>query len=285
MTGFSPDWLALREGVDHRSRARALERRLVEALAAKNALRIVDLGSGTGSNLRALAPLLAPEQHWTLVDHDPVLLEEAALALARWAEAAETTGDALVLHKGNKRIRVDFRLHDLAGAVEDAVVPGCDLLTASALYDLTSALWMGRLARAVAGVGAAFYAVLTYDGRDSFSPAHPLDGAMVEAFARHMQRDKGFGVATGPMAADVLAGSLRQVGYTVERGDSPWVLVAEDATLTRALCTGMAAAVGETNTFAPAALADWLRFRMDEAVAGDARMETGHTDILAIKAL
>ena len=34
-------------------------------------IRVVDLGCGTGSNLRATAPLLGAEQHWTLVDYDP----------------------------------------------------------------------------------------------------------------------------------------------------------------------------------------------------------------------
>jgi len=285
VSGFSPDWLALREPIDHRSRDKGLEARLVQRLDGKTALKIVDFGSGTGSNLRALAPVLGREQHWTLVDYDPLLLEEAGLALTRWADRASPQGDTLVLEKGGNTLRVSFRLHDLAGSVETAVPEGCNLLTASALYDLTSAVWMGRLAQAVAASGAMFYAVLTYDGRDAFAPAHPLDGAVVEAFARHMQRDKGFGVATGPMAADVLAGSLRHVGYTVERADSPWVLDAKDSALARALVNGMAAAVGETHTLAPGALEDWLRFRQQEAVAGDARMETGHTDILAFPAV
>ena len=49
---FSAAWLALREGADHRSRVPSLLPRLEAAWRECGWSRILDLGSGTGSNLR-----------------------------------------------------------------------------------------------------------------------------------------------------------------------------------------------------------------------------------------
>jgi spermidine synthase len=52
--------------------------RLLEVLARwaipAGRLRVVDLGAGTGANLRRLAPLLGSGQRWTLVELDPALV-------------------------------------------------------------------------------------------------------------------------------------------------------------------------------------------------------------------
>ena len=64
MSGFSASWLALREPVDHASRSAEVTEFVVERYCRRSPLRIVDLGSGTGSNLRHLAPRFATAQEW-----------------------------------------------------------------------------------------------------------------------------------------------------------------------------------------------------------------------------
>ena len=69
----SSDWLRLREPEDARSRSREL------ALAASGLLRpgpveVHDLGSGTGSMVRWLAPMLPGPQTWILHDWNPDLV-------------------------------------------------------------------------------------------------------------------------------------------------------------------------------------------------------------------
>jgi len=71
------DWLALREPVDHRSRAADLVAPLAEWWGSRPSQRVLDLGSGTGSNLRYLAPRLPGGQEWTLVDRDAAALDRA----------------------------------------------------------------------------------------------------------------------------------------------------------------------------------------------------------------
>jgi SAM-dependent methyltransferase len=282
MSGFSADWLALREGADHRARHAGLGQRVAAHLAGREVVRVLDLGCGTGSNLRATAPLLGAAQEWVLVDYDPALLEAAARALSDWADAANAIGDGLVLQKGGKSIGVTFRIADLNSELEGVLATKPDLVTASALFDLISARWMARFARAVAGHKTAFYTVLTYDGRDDFAPPHALDRAVIKAFAAHQSRDKGFGPAAGPKAASTLAEAFRDVGYRVETGDSPWVLEAGDAPLVRELLGGVAGAVRETGLMAEDDIAAWLAFRLDHAGTPEARLTTGHTDVFAV---
>ena len=73
MSGFSSDWLKLRESADHRARNQELLAKLAACFAEREAILVADLGAGTGSNLRAIAPHLPSRQQWVLVDHDPVL--------------------------------------------------------------------------------------------------------------------------------------------------------------------------------------------------------------------
>src|SRR5689334_14542898 len=102
--GFDLAWLDLREPVDHRSRSEDLGRELKRHLGHRAFISVLDMGCGTGSNLRATAPLLGPEQHWTLVDKDERLLEAAVARLCTWAAHAERSGGRLLLRKDGKHI-------------------------------------------------------------------------------------------------------------------------------------------------------------------------------------
>ena len=113
MSDFSPEWLQLREPADHRSRNPALAAEVARLFADKKTIRIVDLGSGLGSNLRALAPQLACDQQWQLLDHDTDLLDRALTHLGRWKPGV-TKGDTLTLSVDGRSIDVRTQTIDLA---------------------------------------------------------------------------------------------------------------------------------------------------------------------------
>jgi hypothetical protein len=274
VSGFSPEWLAMREAVDHRSRHAGLARALAEHFGKVSRVSVVDLGCGTGSNLRATAPLLPGEQYWTLADNDANLLDAAGEALWRWADTARQSGDTLLLDKAGKRLVVALRQADLARDLDQALQGNVDLVTASALFDLASTDYITRLARMTATCRAAFYTVLTYNGVQTWTPGHPADAAMLDAFHAHQRSDKGFGIAAGPAAPAALAAAFRSAGYAVREGDSAWVLGAEDQALVGDLADGFAAAVRETGRLDPATIADWTTVRRTGATVG-------HTDTLA----
>src|SRR4051812_25990926 len=79
--GGAPDWLALREDADAAARAPDLVELVRVHLAVVAGRRpsavIRDLGCGTGSMGRWLAPRLSGPQEWVLHDRDPRLLASA----------------------------------------------------------------------------------------------------------------------------------------------------------------------------------------------------------------
>jgi SAM-dependent methyltransferase len=277
MSGFSADWLALREPVDHRSRSVAVRDRAIAALAPIALPRVVDLGCGSGSNLRALAPWLGARQSWRLVDYDPRLLDAARTALSEWADGASLDVDGgMTIKKEGKEIEVSFERADLACGVGEILAPGCDLVTASAFFDLVGADWIARFCADLSARGAPLYATVTYDGREVWRPPNPADSAMLSAFHAHQASDKGFGVAAGPRAHAFLRAGLDAAGWAAAEGESDWLLGPADAGLIEALAKGSAAAVEETGRVEGSVVADWLSSR--------ARAEgclVGHKDLFA----
>lgn len=277
MSGFSPEWLALREPVDHRSRDHVLAAELARHLSALAEPRIVDLGCGTGSNIRALAPLLGPRQSWTLVDYDARLLTAARERLTAWADRVTESRVGVILHKASREMSVRFRQADLVRDLDAALGEHPELVTASALFDLCSTAFIERFAAAVASRKAAFYTVLTYDGVQTWTPQHPADAAMRDAFIAHQKTDKGFGASAGPDAPACLASAFRKAGYSVREADAPWRLGPADAGLIADLAKGFAGAVDETGRVDAPSLASWRAVTRTGAIVG-------HTDTLALPA-
>lgn len=263
MSSFDPAWLALREPADHAARNPRIEAMVRAHFAGRTSLTIVDLGCGTGSNLRALALSLPPRQHWHLVDGDTVLLKEARRSLVAWADSARETEHEIALDKDGYRIRVSFECADLT--MRDLhfrdIAP--DLVTAAALFDLVSLEWLERLVMATARRRASLYAVLNYDSVARWRPEAPLDARIVAAFNRHQRRDKGFGPALGPTASDAFSALLAQHGYRSWQGDSPWQLGTGDRSLVAALSAGFATAAAEIEPTLADAFATWARERVD----------------------
>jgi SAM-dependent methyltransferase len=275
MSGFSPEWLTLREPSDHRARDAMLGLKLADRLQKRGSVTVTDLGCGTGSNIRATYALLGPEQHWTLVDYDPKLLAAARTHLKAWADRATAHGDRLELVKSGKRLMVSFREANLVDALDAALGERPDLVTASALFDLCSAAFITRFAKAVAARKAVFYTVLTYNGIQTWTPKHAADATMLDAFHTHQMTDKGFGPSAGPNAPEALAAGFKANGYTVHEGDSPWLLGRSDQVLIDALAPGFAGAVAELGTARTATIADWCAVSRHGC-------EVGHTDTLAL---
>ena len=278
MTGFSAQWLALREPADHRARDVYLQSIVIhdlERLARMRAgpLKLIDLGSGSGSNLRALAPHLPDGQHWTLVDYDPALLEAARTACMQWADQVLTNGITLKIVKNHKHLTIAFRCEDLASNIETVLAEPSDLITAAAFFDLVATHWLERFCGLL---NTPLYTVLTYNGVETWTPELPTDATMLKAFHAHQQTDKGFGAAAGPTAAGVLETLLRARGFAVSSAPSPWKLDASDRLLIEQLATGSAGAVRETGLVSAEDVKAWQLSRGQAATC-----EIGHTDLYA----
>lgn len=270
---FSADWLALREPLDAASRAADLAQVWVEHRAGQardSRLEVVDLGAGTGANLRYLAPLLGGSQQWLLVEQDPLLLDALPGRMRTWVQTRAP------------QVKCDVRsiALDLATRLDQLPLPNGCLITASALLDLVSEPWLRALAERAASAAATVWFALTYDGRIQCSPAEPEDAEVRELFNAHQLTDKGFGPALGPGAARMAQQLFLQHGYRVHCAPSDWHIGADQPALQHALLQGWCDAACEIARGRTAALRSWLARRQRHAEAGRSQLLVGHVDML-----
>lgn len=255
MTESLAHWLSLREPADTRARSAAVTSALVGALPHDRTVRCVDLGSGTGSNIRYLSSRLPQAQAWLAIDRDASLLARAPAG-------------------------VDTRAATL-GALDDAsIFENRDLVTASALLDLVSAAWIAALTAQCRRAGAAVLFVLSYDGRSVCAPREPEDDAVLQLFNAHQRsNDHGFGRAAGPDAAALAAVAFAEAGYIVRRERSDWEIPPGEAALQRELVRGWAEASTAVEPARAGMIAEWLARRLAHIDGGRSRIAVGHEDL------
>ena len=264
MSGFSAEWLTLREPYDLNSRNPTVIDAVAAALEPLSSVRIVDLASGTGSTIRALSPFLPARQSWKLIDNDLGLLARAA-ATPRAKQVAATT------------IPLDLN-RDLEAALDGPI----DLVATSALLDLVSESWLDRLVVEIAARSMLFYAALSYDGRTKLSPPDPLDAAIAAAVNMHQRTDKGFGPALGPTAAAFAINRFEALGYSVVHGTSDWVMGPDDFDIQTEVLEGWASAAHEVGALSFADTTAWLTRRRGAVAAGLSLLSVGHVDFFAM---
>jgi hypothetical protein len=228
--------------------------------------RVVDLGAGTGSNMRYWAPRLPPGQTWALVDHDASLLSRASAPVG--VDVCEAVAGDLM-------------------TTGMRAIPDFHVVTASALLDLVSEDWMGRVVDECASHGVAAHFALSYNGRIDFvdaagAGAHAEDDWVRSALNRHQQTDKGFGPALGPDAARVASRRFAQKGYRTFTAESPWILTHTDRQLALPLLEGWVGAVIEMHPEQSDRAREWSESRLVDLATGQIHIEVGHSDLLAL---
>ncbi|MFB8771516.1 class I SAM-dependent methyltransferase [Streptomyces broussonetiae] len=265
---YAPEWLQLREGADAAARTPELldplRIRLANLPGRAGGLTVHDLGCGTGSMGRWLAPRLDGPQHWVLHDRDPYLLHFAAVSSPR--SAAD-----------GSRVSVETRRGDVARLTPDALV-GASLVTASALLDVLTPEEVGTLAAACAGAGCPALLTLTVAGRVDLSPGDPLDAEITRAFNAH-QRRTGL---LGPDAVTAAGEAFAAHGATVQVRPSPWRLDAADSDLTAQWLRGWVGAAVEQRPELAAPAERYLAARLAACDAGELRVTVHHSDLLAL---
>ncbi len=225
---------------------------------------IHDLGCGTGSMGRWLAPRLDGAQHWVLHDRDPYLLHFAAVASPRAAA-------------DGSHVTVETRRGDVARLTSDALA-GASLVTASALLDVLTREEVDALATACAGAGCPALLTLSVAGRVEFGTPDPLDGDIAEAFNTH-QRRAGL---LGPDSVTAACEAFDQRGATVRVHPSAWHLGPVEAPLTAEWLRGWVAAAVEERPALKSRADTYLAERLEACAAGELRVEVHHSDLLSL---
>jgi len=261
------DWLALREPADADARAADLVEQLRPDLGAIDQAVIHDLGCGTGSMGRWLAPRLAGRQHWICCDRDPELLAVAVTDLpTRAADGASVT--------------VEARRRDIT-RLAPAELAGASLITASALLDMLTGDELDRFVTTCGGAGCPVLVTLSVIGTVELRPADRLDARIADAFNAHQRRSAGGRRLLGPDAVDRAADAFAALGFDVQVRPSPWRLGASRSDLAAQWFSGWVDAAHEQEPELISATATYTARRRAEAAAGRLTVTVQHRDLLA----
>ena len=287
MSGFSREWLKLRESADLAARDAALARHFAAALPrrAGTPVRVIDLGAGTGANCRALLPRIGADQEWILIDRDRDLIAAQAEEFTTWARRQGypilAGGGRMMITAGHASWSVTSHPLDLARDQASLTALEADGVTAAAFFDLVSAQWLEGFADWLAERRVPLFAALTVDGRRDWQPKLAEDEIVARAFQRHQTTDKGFGPALGSAASSTLAETLAARNFRIAEARSDWRIDAWNRPLFGDLIAGEILAAREAGA-APEAIAAWEEQRRDQLENGRLRLMIGHRDLLAL---
>ena len=273
---FDAGWLESREPVDGRSRPAVAVTMIKQAWQQNGWNRILDLGAGTGANVRYLSPLLPTPQKWTLIDHDEQLLAAGSLP--------ETAGVATKI------------VQNLSSGISKQIEStDADLVTGSALLDLVSESWVNEVVDTCRAKRRGVYFSLTYDGSIQWHADvnnlelvdDPDDAAVRQAVNAHQRRDKGFGPALGPMANLKTESAFRAAGYQVWLLQSRWRLGPADSKLVNMLISGWESAAiehseSELNNGERDRFHLWAERRRETVAQRVFGLTVGHLDLVAL---
>ncbi len=268
----SAAWLGLREAADAAARAPDLVERVrrhlaVRPRAGRPRLTIHDLGSGTGSMGRWLAPQLPGPQHWIMYDRDADLL-------------AQATADMMGTAADGAPVTVETRRRDITRLAADDLDGAC-LVTASALLDMLTAEEVERIVAACASAGCPTLATISVIGRVELTPPDPLDADIARAFNAHQRRTVGGRSLLGPDAVEACVEAFGRRGLSVLVRFSPWRLGADQADLTSEWFRGWVAAACEQRPELARPVTAYAPRRLADAAAGRLGVVVHHNDILA----
>jgi Methyltransferase domain len=259
-------WLALREPADAAARATQLVDGLRPLLAHDRVTEVHDLGCGTGSMARWLAPLLAGPQHWVLHDRDAELLPLAE------ADPPRGTSDGTP-------VRVETRQGDIT-RLEPGDLAGASLVTASALLDMMTADELDRFVTTCAAPGCPVLITLTVTGRVDLTPADPSDRLFAEAFNEHQRRSSPAGRRLGPDALEAAVDGFTRRGREVLVRPSPWRLGRDDSALTTEWLAGWVGPACEQRPELEDVRPSYVRSRRAELADGRLSVTVHHQDLL-----
>lgn len=256
MTKSAVEWLAARELADSRSRSTMLAKAFADAVRPDDL--IVDLGSGTGTNIRYLERYLSSKQKWLAIDNDSVLLEQASVRLPR--------------------DRVTFATRNLASDLQSVPSGPGVAITASAFLDITSKEWLVQLAHHCCD--SPLLIAMSAASQPIWHPIDEFDEPIRLQLDTHQRADHGFGPSLGIDAVQFLAQQLRDQGCHVTLRPGNWTLDSSDDALISLMINGVMRRV----QVGPNALDahGWQQRRQDQLQSGELRLVLKHMDLLSL---
>ncbi len=262
----SGEWLALREPEDADARSRDLAL-TAAAMLPEGPIVVHDLGSGTGSMMRWLAPLLPGPQTWILHDWNADLIARAIDAVP--PPDRDNAAISVYSQTGNL---VDLRPADLAGA---------SLVTASALLDVLTSRETHAIVNACVSAQTPALLALSVTGEVWLSPRDELDAAFEQAFNAHQLREADGRQQLGRYGAPIARGLFTRAGWHVRPSTTVWRLDHRRPRLLREWFYGWVDAAVEQDPGLRAEAKRYRQLRTSQIERGELAAHVRHVDLLA----
>jgi hypothetical protein len=262
----SSDWLALREEEDARTRSRELAVEAARKLGP-GPIVIHDLGSGTGSMMRWLSPILPGPQTWVLHDWNPDLTERANDGVA-------------TLDREGRPVSVRSHSGELAHLRPDDL-DDASLVTASALLDVLTSEEVHAIARACVTVGSPVLLSLSVTGEVHLDPPDARDDVFETSFNAHQRRLVSGRRLLGRYGAAIARGLFLHAGWNVRPIDTVWRLGDHDPRLLGQWLDGWVDAALEHRPELQLEYPGYRELRSSQLLSGALSAAVIHTDLLA----
>lgn len=231
-------------------------------------------------------PQLGHDQHWLLLDNDAGLFHRLPDLLQYWASTHDARFDnsngICRIEHDSFSATIEHRILDLASEVEHIPMGDIQLLTASALLDLTSANWLQIISTKVYKCKCACLFALNYNGKIQWHAELEADSVVSSLLNQHQLNEKGFGLALGPEAGHFFTAALRNLGRQVITGESDWVIRPHDRELQLAIIDGWSPSAVEQDEHQEELISQWHLMRKQAIEQGLSTLTVGHIDVLSI---
>lgn len=269
MTGIlevSSEWLTLREPADTDARAHDLAV-TAATLLPEGPIVVHDLGSGTGSMMRWLAPLLPGPQTWVLHDWNAELTQHAIDGV----RPTDRDSGAVAVRAQTGSL-AHLRAVDLAGA---------SLVTASALLDVLTSREIHAIVNACVRANCPALLALSVTGEVRLSPRDDFDVEIEAAFNAHQLRVTDRRQQLGRHGAPIARGLFTQAGWHVRPSTTLWRLDHRRALLLREWFDGWVDAAVEHDPELGDRAERYRHVRWGQIERGELTAEVRHVDLLA----
>lgn len=285
-TDFTAEWLDTRYSFDSKARNQQVEAAFKNYFFGRKEIQLMDVGAGTGNNLRYWFRQLESPQKWTNVELNPELL---ALGFQQAAQLLTTEGYGVKQFEnhisGMKRKNGRFhevRLLALQESFLDfafEILPvKPDVVLANAVFDLLSPEMFVAFAEKLIEHRIPLLSTINIAGLE-WSTATFQDKYYSRCYLHHMNRPQAFGMALGAHVTDFAIDFCKKHQVNVEWGRSDWQIAETDTAMLLANLNYMEQAIPEMLPEAEhSAFSEWLSDKRKQVEAQKLRLNVYHYD-------
>ena len=263
MHKFENSWLFQREKIDNISKSISIINKINIVLKNYDKIRIIDLGTGTGSNFRYLSKKIKfKNQSWTLMDLSKSSLNEA--------KKTSVTN--------NKIQKIILKHDDLIKNIEQHNFDNYEIVTGSAFLDIMPVDWFKKFYTKNRNTKLVYFSI-NYDGYFKFFPKHKLDKDVLQLFNNDQKSKKNNKTrAVGPDCSNIINSWFVKT-HKCYLFKSNWTDVKNKNFQLMFLdfCENIIKKNKKTN------FSEWIDFRKKNIIKNKSKLSVSNKDFLAIK--